>query len=297
MRVIKAIITNLIAWVSPSFYVRWTGETGRGREKESIESVAQYFCNCFYEYFEKLGVDKEEISHYLESKKLLEYGPGDIPGVALMMYAYGAEKVICIDRFPLVTLSEKNIKIMTTGIEGLPDKFKNRANNAFNEPGVISSGFKSKYLEYVVEKKNGTADIEEQFELIYSRAVLEHVNDLDLTFKNMNQLLAMDGSIIHQVDFKSHGLHSSNPLDFLVLNKTLWWLMYSNKGVPNRWRINYYRELLSKCKFTIRLIEATGTYENKIVKDIRGKLTSPFRVLSDEDLSWQGAWIIATKDI
>ena len=56
---------------------------------------------CFNDYFVKLNIDKFNITGWLTGKAVLEYGPGDILGVALLMKAHGAKRVICVDRFPL----------------------------------------------------------------------------------------------------------------------------------------------------------------------------------------------------
>jgi len=214
-RIVKAMLTNLMARFSPGAYVRMTGETGRGLGEESVEDVVKYFIECFDAYFEKLNVAPQDIEQYLEGKSVLEYGPGDVPGVAILMIAHGAESVICVDRFPLMSLNPKNLQIIESLLATLnPDKRK-RVDACCSVHGVYSSGVLPNKIRYVVDV-NGLSGLENKIDLIYSRAVLEHVNDLEATFQDMNRALKSGGVAIHLVDLKSHGLHRENAPEFLV---------------------------------------------------------------------------------
>ncbi len=54
------------------------------------------------------------------------------------------------------------------------------------------------------------------FDVILSRAVLEHVYDLGSAWRSMDTLLAADGIMLHKVDFQNHGMYGSlHPLRFL----------------------------------------------------------------------------------
>lgn len=293
-RIIKATITNIIAVVSPRFYIKWTGETGRGRQAESIDDIADYMIECFYDYFNQLNVEKGDISAFLENKTLLEYGPGDLPAVALVMYAYGAKKVVCVDRFKLVKLSEKNINVLNNLINKLPEKYQTRANDAFVSNANPASGFKENCISYRVTQ-DGIVDTSETYDLIYSRAVLEHVNYLEKTMVNMCELIKDNGLIIHQVDLKSHGLHQESPLDFLTWSSLLWWLMYSNKGVPNRWRIDHYKKLINMCKMNIKQLKPTVYAEQYDIDKVRKNLAKEFKNVSDEDLAVLCFWMILSR--
>jgi len=106
MRMARAVVTNLLARVMPGAYVRVTGETGRGREASTPAETAHYFLQCVHEYLEVLGRPIEDINSFWSDKRVVEYGPGDIPGVALLLVGLGARSVLCVDRFPLVRFDE-----------------------------------------------------------------------------------------------------------------------------------------------------------------------------------------------
>lgn len=293
-RLFRATLTNQLARFFPRQYVWLTAQTGRGGGVESPEQVSQYFLDCFTDYFKVLGVPVEQISAYLAGKRLLEYGPGDIPGVALLMLAYGAQQVVCVDRFPLASLSEKNVAVLVQLINSLPPEAQQRAMQCFVHPGQPASGFAAEYLKYLV-KPSGLSGLSEEIDLVFSRAVLEHVNDLAATFQDMRQALRPSGVAIHEVDLKSHGLHRRNILDFLTWPQRLWSLMFSGKGVPNRWRVDRYREILAGSGLRVLVMEQREQASLEVVQEVRPFLAKPFREVSNEDLSWLSFWLVVEK--
>ncbi|MFV2055866.1 MAG: methyltransferase domain-containing protein [Thiohalomonadales bacterium] len=271
-----------------------TKQTGRGSEAESPETISDYFTNCFYEYFQKLGVEKNDIHSFLLGKEVMEYGPGDVPGVALMMYAHGAKHVSCVDRFPLVNLSDNNVEVINCMLSRLSGVVRARAIESLVDAEDVKLGFRSECIEYLV-KPNGLSNYTEKVDLIVSRAVLEHVNNLPGTFNDMSAALTREGQAIHQVDLKSHGLHMKNKLDFLVWPTWLWNMMYSNKGVPNRWRINKYLEIINTTKLVISLVEPTSLADEQDVKDIFPHLHKQYGTVRQEQLSWLGFWLVLSR--
>ncbi|CAB1276901.1 methyltransferase domain-containing protein [Candidatus Nitrosacidococcus tergens] len=293
IRVTKAILTNQFARWAPRLYIKYTKQTGRGSSESSSHEVACYFQNCFIDYFNVLGISSDAIPAYLSGKHVFEYGPGDIPGVALLMVAHGAERVTCIDRFPMLSFSPQNIKIMNQLMADMSGEVLQRAKDCFLENGNPSSGFSSR-IQYLV-RPSGLSELHEEADLIISRAVLEHTNNLSASFTDMYQTLRKGGITIHEVDLKSHGLHRKNPLDFLTWPNYLWSCMYSYKGVPNRLRINHYRECIAATNFKTILIQPTSIANEQDVKSIRPYLAKSFQNISEEDLSWLSFWVVLEK--
>lgn len=287
----KAFFSNQLARFAPKLYVNLTHQTGRGNEEEDALQVADYFIQCFRDYREQIGLDDEEFSRYLKGRSVLEYGPGDILGVALLMYAYGAEKVDCVDRFPLSRLSNKNISVYTHLLNSLDDKKRERAESAFKEKGKPGSGLRPGAVSYKVTQ-NGLSDASSEYNLIISRAVLEHVNSLEETMLDISRSMKPGGISLHQVDLKSHGLDRYAEFDFLTWPTTLYRLMYSHKGFPNRWRVDKYRDLAKHAHLNLKKLSPTNRLGTEEVNTIYAKLAKEFRHISPEDLSWQGFWMI-----
>ena len=293
-RIIQATLTNQVARFAPALYVQLTDQTGRGAGEVHLDLVGDYFQNFFDDYFEQIGVEKSDQTNYLQGKRILEYGPGDVPGVAVLMVSHGADQVVCVDRFPMVRMSPKNVQIVKIMLERLPSPVRERAEACFKQAAHPESGFDPKYIDYLV-RPSGLSGLANEVDLVISRAVLEHVNDLPATFRDMYAALKPGGIAMHQVDLKSHGLHRQNPLDFLNWPTWLWSLMYSAKGVPNRLRVDAYRDAVAQSGLEVVAMKPTVLASPDDVRSIRPGLAYPFRKLSDEDLSWLGFWLVCRK--
>lgn len=295
IRFLRAVATNQVARFAPGFYVRWRRETGRGEGgDETPESVADYFTRTFYEYFDVLGVARDDIEPFLSDTCVLEYGPGDVPAVAILMLAHGARRAICVDRFPLHTPSPKSIAVLNTLMAQLEGPRRAGAQAALKDPANVAAGFRDDRLCYMV-RPNGLSGLRETADLVISRAVLEHVNDLTATFRDMQAALTDNGRAVHLVDLRSHGLHRGNDLDFLSWPVPLWSLMFSAKGAPNRWRIDRYRAAARNAGLRVMSLQVIERASPETVREARAHLARPFRTLSDDDLSCLQFWLLCGK--
>jgi SAM-dependent methyltransferase len=292
-RAVRAILGNQVAHWAPRLHARLTGETGRGTEQGSPQDVAEYFRSCFEDYFRALDVAPKAVPAFLDGKRLLEYGPGDVPAVALLMVAHGAESVVCVDRFPLLDLSETNGAVVRSLLQGLDGERRRRAESCFVSSGDPESGLSSR-IRYLI-RPSGLSGLRDAVDLVLSRSVLEHVDDLPATFADMYAALREGGLAVHKVDLKSHGLHKDNSLDFLTWPQGLWSLMYSNRGVPNRWRIDTHRRAMAASGLHALSLRPTLVADPREMQDVRPHLSRPFRSISDEDLSWLGYWAVLQK--
>lgn len=295
VRVARAVATNQLARFSPAMYVRLTGQTGRGAaDEERPGDVAQYFVDCVDAYFERLGIAGVDTSSFLAGKTLMEYGPGDLPGVAALMVARGAEKVYCVDRFPLVNLSEKNALVLGHLLDRMRGVERERFVGCLADKNDLRAGFDPTRIEYLV-LPGGLSGLRNVVDFVFSRAVLEHVNDLNATFADMAMAMRPGATALHLVDLRSHGLHQLNPLDFLAWSSELWSWMYSEKGVPNRWRVDKYRAVIDELPLDLLSLEATKYASREDVNAVRPHLAEIFHAVSDEDLRWLGFWLMLRK--
>lgn len=294
-RILKAFASNQLARFAPRAYVKLTRQTGRGdRKSETPAAIARYFEACVDDYFAILGIPASKRQEFLRDKIVLEYGPGDLPGVAMLLVAKGARKAYCVDRFSLVRVDEKSMVVINSLAASLSEVERQRLLACLANPDAPTQGFSADHIEYVV-RPDGLSKMDKAVDLVISRAVLEHVNDLEATFADMVKAMRPGSLSLHQVDLKSHGLHRSNPLDFLEYPQWLWNLMYSHKGVPNRWRVDRYRELLGKQPLEVVDFYPTALFNKDDVKDVNGRLAEPFREICAEDLAWQGFWLSCRK--
>lgn len=295
VRIARAVATNQLAKIWPQAYVRLTGETGRGRQISSPQETARYFLDCVYEYMDHLSVPRSEISTFWRDQRILEYGPGDVPGTALLLAGLGARSILCADRFGLVRFDEYQQRVVDALLQLLPDDAaRQRLRACFREHGEFGSGLAETPISYSVTPSGlvGQSDI---VDVVISRAVLEHVDDLPATFRDMAGALIPNGIAIHQVDLKSHGLHRGNRLDFLTWPQWLWGLMFSGKGAPNRLRVDCYRAEAANAGLEVTLLETSERATSEEVKQIRPHLATPFRALSDDDLACMSFWMVCKQ--
>src|SRR3569832_1833492 len=172
-RAARAAAPDHPARPAPNSYLRLTGQTGRGAEEETPAEIAAYYRRCFADYLAVLGLAEREARDYFDGKRILEYGPGDMPGMAMLFYAYGAEQVICIDRFPMENWSAKNRAVLTCLCEGLDGAPRQRASEWLRAAAHGSAGSTvGGAISYLV-KSSGLSSLKNAVDLVVSRAVLE----------------------------------------------------------------------------------------------------------------------------
>jgi SAM-dependent methyltransferase len=291
LRVVKALLTNAVAWAAPAFYARWTGETGRGRGAESVEQTARYFERCVDDYRARLALSPAQWRAFLKGRQVLEYGPGDLPGVALLLLGMGAGRVVCVDRFPLVNFGTFNRQVLgrLAASASLTADERRRAGAVLAQ--LLAGAGADGALHYRTSR-DGTLGEPDSIDLLISRAVLEHVGDLDATFADMARVLRADGVAIHQVDLKSHGMHIEHPLDFLCWPSRLWVWMYGCKGAPNRVRLARYRELAARHGLRIDALEVCERASPQEWAAIAHRLPAEVRELGYEDGACLGFWMV-----
>ncbi|WP_460815062.1 methyltransferase domain-containing protein [Luteimonas pelagia] len=291
LRFTRAVLTNQVARFTPGLYFRLTRQTGRGAGVEDPAQIAGYFVRCFDEYMARLEVPPGRAEAFLSGKTVLEYGPGDVLGVALLMYAHGAASVRCVDRFPLERASATNLAVYRSLLERLEPAQRERGSAAFNRHGEPASAFRPDAIRYDVTR-DGLAGAREAYDLVVSRAVLEHVDRLEQTIADIAGAMRRDAVAIHKVDLKSHGMDRYHPFDFLTWPEPAYRLMNSHKGNPNRWRVDKYRDLVSRHGLRFRALSDTGRLAPEQIERIRSSLASRFRGIPTDDLAWLGFWMV-----
>lgn len=290
----KAVLSNQVARFAPSLYVRLTAQTGRGKADTDPAAVADYYRQCFADYGSQLGLAESARHRFFAGKRVLEYGPGDVLGVALLCYAYGAAQVDCVDRFPLQRISPTNVAIYRRLLDSLPGNIRARAARAFRDPDDPAKGFDPGAINYRVTR-DGLVGTTSRYDLVLSRAVLEHVNRLDRTFTDIARALVPDGISIHLVDLKSHGLDRYRAFDFLTWPEWLYRLMYSAKGFPNRWRADSYVRYATEAGLEVVRITPTGCLVEADLAPIRPHLAEALRATPSDQLGWLGFWLILRR--
>jgi hypothetical protein len=127
--------------------------------------------------------------------------------------------------------------------------------------------------------------------MIYSQAVLEHVDKLDYTYEILCRWLKPGGFMSHQIDFKCHQT-AKEWNGHWSYSDFMWKLIRGRRPyLLNRQPLSIHLTLLEKLNFKvvcdIKIKDTSGIN--------RERLAPRFKNMSNEDLTTSGAFIQAIK--
>ena len=292
---LKNIVKNMLMLICPNLIVRIKQPTGTGDQHidNDLEASINYSRDVFQKYLYFLTV--KDFPAFLHGKTVCELGPGDTVTVALLFLAYGASRVICFDRFPLVQDKQKNTLIAKRLLEILPEERKEFLQNviSFDDWGNVTGD--SSRLCYLHNKKEALEIEAETVDLLVSNAVLEHVFDLEGLFQEMSRTMKPGAVMVHAADLGPHQLSLNTPLDFLTIPEWRWKLMTSHRGAPNRARKSHYEILLKKYCFEILKFEVTEHFTQTDIDMIAARVPLLHETMSMDDLFCKSMLFSARK--
>lgn len=146
-------------------------------------------------------------------------------------------------------------------------------------------------IKYIVPWYDPNVISKESVDMIYSQAVLEHVDDLKNTYKAMYLWLKPNGYISHTIDFKSHGT-ASEWNGHWMYSDFMWKIIRGKRPyLLNREPHSTHIEMLNKEGFEI-LADITVETKSNLQKE---NLNPKFKYFSDKDLITSGTFIQAIK--
>jgi SAM-dependent methyltransferase len=246
--------------------------------------------------------------------RVAELGPGDSIGIGLSALMCGADCYYGLDALPLANL-RRNLGIF----DGLVELFRMRAAIPGDDeyPGV-----KPKLRSYdypdgllALPDEQRIARIRRSIEdpvnpdsmiryvapwwspeviqrgvvdMIFSQAVLEHVDDLESAYSAMRAWLAPGGWLSHQIDFRSHGTAQDWNGHWTYGDRT-WCLLRGRRAfLINREPHSTHLRLLREAGFTVICDDLAHGPPVE-----RSRLAARFASMSDADLTTSGAFIQA----
>jgi len=199
-----------------------------------------------------------------ENLRILEIGPGDNLTSGLSLLAAGAASYSVIERFA-PDYSRPDAKNWYRAIQhAWSTKFPNLPWPAY----LNSEDFPERYpdrvqiLPVAIEQ----AGVSEQFDIICSFQVLEHVTDIAAFAEQNARMLAPNGIAIHRVDFGPHDCWGSyqDPFIFLRFPDWLWTLTGSQRGIPNRRRYHECNAALEAAGFEYSVLGRETIPRNQV---------------------------------
>jgi len=130
----------------------------------------------------------------------------------------------------------------------------------------------------------------ESVDLVFSHAVLEHVEDIDATYDALFRWLKPGGAMSHQIDFRSHGL-TRDWYGHWTVSQWTWRLVRGRRPyLINRLPASAHIDAMRRRGF-----EILEQLPLQAKPPDREELASEFRNLSDNDLRTSGLFVIARK--
>lgn len=146
-------------------------------------------------------------------------------------------------------------------------------------------------IRYVVPWTDTLVLTRASVDMIFSQAVLEHIDDLDGTYAAMAAWLKPGGLMAHTIDFTSHG-SAGNWYGHWQYSDFTWGLIRGRRAyLINREPLSTHLRLLGRHGFTI---SGLAKYAQASACR-RGELARRFQHLTDDDLTTCGAFIQALK--
>ena len=258
---------------------------------------------------------------------IAELGPGDSLGIGLAALISGADKYYTLDIKKYAT-NKNNIKVFDELVNLFikREKIPNEAEFPYIKPFLESCEFPQHILTnkrlnealnpiriesirdvlwnpddnnkgdiriaYFVPWYNPDIIREASVDLVYSQAVLEHVDGLINTYETLYHWLKPGGVVSNQIDFHCHGLSRvwnshwtySDFVWKLIRGKRIYFL----NREPHSTHINLLKNFGFRVICDIKIKDASEIQ--------RKQLASRFKNISDDDLTTSRAFIQAVKE-
>jgi len=294
-------------------------ETSHGSTHMSMsttESLA--YINCQFEDYLRYGGITEA---NLRGKNLLELGCGDNVGLALRFIAAGIERAICIDKFHSRRDPVQQREIYLALRNSLTPEQQRRFDDAISLEDGIQLHPRRLQMVYGTSLQEAARALdsgEKCFDFVISRAVLEEIWDVDSALREMDLVLAPGGYALHKIDLSDYGMFSGagmNPLTFLTIPDSIYRMMASDSGIPNRKLIDYYRSQMRALGYEARFfvtgivgqgeliphkesLVAGEDYPEatlEMVEELRPRLSKTYHSCSSETLLTSGVFLVGRK--
>jgi hypothetical protein len=249
-----------------------------------------------------------------------ELGPGDSLGVGLAALLSGADRYVALDAKPHANPGQ-NLAIFEQLVElfrrrspipgdtefplvrpklqdyRFPSAFlsEDRLASALSESrindiraAILGRSTSAVSMDYRAPWTDPAVVMSGSVDFLFSQAVLEHVDDLELTYQAMRSWVKPNGFLSHSIDFTSHDITRSWNGHW-TLNDLAWTIVRGTRSYfINREPLSRHLTLLSKNGFALVQVD-----KQHADVDPAFRLAKRFRNMDPIDVSTRGAFVQA----
>lgn len=197
----------------------------------------------------------------LETRTVLEVGPGPFGRAAVAFYLMGADRIYAFDHLPLMRADWMSRYVDTllanskrcAELLGLPENRVEERLTALSTLEAPEELFAALNLVYMAPADAASTSLPDgSVDLIFSYGVLEHIptEDLERLMRESRRLLSVDGRAYHNIGLHDHfcGWGVDNAVDFLRYSDAAWRLIAGNSlAYHNRLREPEYYDIFERC--------------------------------------------------
>lgn len=281
--VIVYIRNKIFSYKQPRCFPISRTDTAVNYDLQVVELLNQYLKNYL----------KEE--EPFKKKVVLELGPGPDLGIGFILLAMGVKKYIAADAHSLAANTPAIFyeNLLAKLKEKLPgckeaDLEKQLRQYFRNESDKIS---------YFVDHNFKISKIQDKVDIVFSNAAFEHFTDVEMTVKELNNIMKPGGILISAVDLQTHTrwIRERDPLNIYRYNNFVWNL-FKVRGSPNRIRSFEYKDLLAKAGWCDIQIEPLKVLEGDHLEKVRPTLNRKFRNIDASEMRMLSVMIMARNN-
>lgn len=280
---IKPFLRGILSYLIPNNFIPRKGTGGSNSAKYCYSVWLRHLVQ-----LHKCGL----INKITDIKRIAELGPGDSLGIGIAAIFCGAKEYYALD-----VIEHSNILANKNFAKSLLELFTNKApipdENEFSNvnPKLEDYSYPSEILplfndnlknteneiELALEKESNKIKIEyivpwnkeepqiiNSLDLVYSQAVMEHVENINDTYQKMYLWLRPGGIISHQIDFKAHEISNYWSGHWYISNSIWKILMHGRKYIINRNMLSEHLKAIKTCGFEIKNVLRVTT-ENPLI--------------------------------
>lgn len=246
-------------------------------------------------HFQKV---KDWMGGKINGINVLELGPGPDFGSVMVLASLGAN-VSVSDRWLPSWEDDYHIPLYLGLMERIKADFSqsdtslisNIIDAKFHDPALIPQYKDAEFLD---------SELEDEYDLIISNAVYEHIVDIELASKNVFRATKKGGKNVHQVDFRDHR-NFDFPLEFLLMTSEAQteWLKETEHHLGCQRRRNDYEKAFEDAGFRFDskyvTLQVESSYFEQFLPKLRAVVGAEHQSTPVEQLVDLGICYVLTK--